>query len=134
MKTIYPLSFFLLSVFGFAQEVSLSVKIKNIASNDGKIYVGVYADEKSFLRKVYRGNLIEIDGSEAKCEFKLPTGTYAVSIFHDENDNQKFDTGWFGIPIEDYGTSNNAKGFMGPPKFEDAKIELKENKTITISL
>ncbi|MFY8188475.1 MAG: DUF2141 domain-containing protein [Flavobacterium sp.] len=134
MKTIYPLSFLLLSVFGFAQEVSLSVKIKNIASNDGKIYVGVYADEKSFLKKVYRGNLIEIDGSEAKCEFKLPAGTYAVSIFHDENDNQKFDTGWFGIPIEDYGTSNNAKGFMGPPKFEDAKIELKENKTITISL
>lgn len=134
MKTIYHLSFFLLSIFGFAQEVSLSVEIKNIASNNGKIYVGVYADEKSFLKKIYRGNLVEIDGNKANCEFKLPAGIYAVSIFHDKNDNRKFDTGWFGIPIEDYGTSNNAKGFMGPPKFEDAKIELKENKTITILL
>ena len=31
---------------------------------------------------------------------------------------------FFGIPKEAYGCSNNAKGFMGPPKYEDAKFML----------
>lgn len=39
-----------------------------------------------------------------------------------------------GIPKEDYGCSNEASGFMGPPKWNDAKFELKENKVITITL
>jgi uncharacterized protein (DUF2141 family) len=34
-----------------------------------------------------------------------------------------------GLPKEGYGASRDAKGFMGPPKFEDASFELKEGST-----
>ena len=44
------------------------------------------------------------------------------------------DTNFFGIPKEDYGCSNNAKNFLGPPKYEDAKFMLSENKTMLIEL
>jgi uncharacterized protein (DUF2141 family) len=44
------------------------------------------------------------------------------------------DTGWFGIPKEGYGCSNDAKGNMGPPKYEDAKFQLKSNKNMTIKI
>ena len=64
----------------------------------------------------------------------IPEGTYAVSIFHDENDNGKMDTNFLGIPSEDYGCSNDASGFLGPPKWEDAKFQLKENTSIKITL
>ena len=65
----------------------------------------------------------------------VPDGTYAVSFVHDKNSNGKMDKNFMGIPKEDYGCSNNAKGFMGPPKWEDAKFELKgADKSITISL
>ncbi len=64
----------------------------------------------------------------------IPKGEYAVSFVHDENDNKKMDTNFFGIPKEDYGCSNNARGFMGPPKYEDAKFQLIENKTIDIKI
>ena len=64
----------------------------------------------------------------------IPSGIYAVSIFHDENDNGKMDTNFMGIPKEDYGCSNDASGFMGPPKWSDAKFELKDNTSITIKL
>jgi uncharacterized protein (DUF2141 family) len=117
-----------------AQEVELEIQIDNIASNNGKIYVGVYDSEQNFLSKVFRGDLVAIKNKKATCTFKIPVGTYAVSIFHDENDNKKLDTGLFGIPTEDYGTSNNATGFMGPPKYEDAKFKLENRKTINISL
>jgi uncharacterized protein (DUF2141 family) len=53
---------------------------------------------------------------------------------HDENDNKKMDTNFIGIPKEDFGCSNNATGFMGPPKYEDAKFMLEENKTIDIKI
>ena len=32
------------------------------------------------------------------------------------------DTGIFGIPTEGVVASNHAKGFMGPPSFNDAKF------------
>jgi uncharacterized protein (DUF2141 family) len=53
----------------------------------------------------------------------LPYGDYAVKIFHDENDNKKLDIGLRG-PKERYGFSNGARGFMGPPRFADAKVTL----------
>uniref|UniRef100_UPI004049AFC2 DUF2141 domain-containing protein n=1 Tax=Flavobacterium sp. TaxID=239 RepID=UPI004049AFC2 len=134
MKTIIQLSIFLLAFVAIAQEVELEIEIQNIASNNGKIYVGVYDSEQNFLSKTYSASQVEIKNQKAICKFKIPTGTYAVSVFHDENDNRKFDTGIFGIPIEDYGTSNDAKGFMGPPKFEDAKFTIDKNQIITISL
>ncbi len=60
---------------------------------------------------------------ESICAFDpIPAGTYAVACFHDENKNGKFDTGLFGIPVEGSAASNNAKGFMGPPSFKDAKF------------
>ncbi len=53
----------------------------------------------------------------------IPYGDYAVKVFHDENDNKKIDIGMRG-PKEPYGFSNGARGFMGPPKFTDAKVTL----------
>jgi uncharacterized protein (DUF2141 family) len=52
----------------------------------------------------------------------LAPGEYAVSVVHDENGNNTLDTNWVGMPKEGIGTSNNAKGRMGPPKYRDAKF------------
>ena len=38
--------------------------------------------------------------------------------------NEKLDTNFFGIPKEQFGFSNNAKGRFGPPSFESASFEL----------
>ncbi|MBT4413204.1 MAG: DUF2141 domain-containing protein, partial [Polaribacter sp.] len=44
------------------------------------------------------------------------------------------DTNFFRIPKEPLGISNNVKGFMGPPKYKDAKFNLDSNKTISIKI
>ena len=96
------------------------------------MFVAVYNDASTFLSKSYKGVKSDISNNSCTVSFKdLPEGTYAVSIFHDENDNGKLDTNFFGIPKEDYGCSNDAKGFMGPPKWKDAIFEFKQNKTIS---
>ena len=52
----------------------------------------------------------------------LVYGEYAVRVFHDENKNKKIDTNFLGIPTEDYGYSNDASDWFGPPSWEKAKF------------
>jgi len=121
--------FFILSTsITMAQEAkgnSVTVTVSNLENNNGKVFISLYNSEDSFLGKGFKSTFSKIENNSCKVVFKnVPNGTYAISLFHDENDNNKMDTGMFGIPKEDYGCSNNAKGFMGPPKWEDAKFTL----------
>ena len=129
----------LLSFLSFQLEAqdnfTITVKVEGANSNDGKIFIALYNTESGFLEKSYKGEISAITNKSCTVLFKdIPKGVYAVSLFHDENDNGKMDTNFFGIPKEDYGCSNGATGFMGPPKWDDAKFELNKNKSITISL
>jgi uncharacterized protein (DUF2141 family) len=65
----------------------------------------------------------------------LEYGEYAVRVFHDENKNEIIDTNLLGIPTEDYGYSNNASSWFGPPSWEKAKfIFNKPEMTIEIEV
>ena len=65
----------------------------------------------------------------------MPFGNYAITLFHDENNNMELDTNFLGIPKEPYGFSNNAKSPFGPPGFQAALVEFsKEGDEITILL
>ena len=119
-----------------AQETySLTVKIEGAANDEGKMMIALYDSESNFLEKTFKGSTSQISNKGCTVTFEnVPEGIYAVSIFHDENDNDKLDSNFIGIPKEDYGCSNGASGFMGPPKWKDAKFELKADKSITITL
>ena len=54
----------------------------------------------------------------------LPPGACAIGIFHGANLSNRLDNHFFGVPREQYGFSNNARGFMGPPSFEDAAFSM----------
>ena len=54
----------------------------------------------------------------------LPPGTYAITLFHDENDNAALDMNFLGWPKEGVGASRRAHVRLGPPRFEDAVFEL----------
>lgn len=120
-----------------AQESSFEiiVNISGLDSNKGKVLIALYNEEGQFLKKRYKGGMSKITDKKVTYTLKgIPKGEYAISFFHDENDNNKMDTNFFGIPKEDYGCSNNATGFMGPPKYKDAKFQLSENKIIDIKI
>ena len=108
----------------------VTVIISNLKSNNGKVFVALHNSESTFLEKGIKSDIKKIENNSCTVTFKdLPNGIYAISMFHDENNNKKMDTNFMGIPKEDYGCSNNAKGFMGPPKWKDAKFEI-NNKSI----
>lgn len=45
-------------------------------------------------------------------------GPLAISAFHDENGNGRFDSNMIGLPLEGVALSNNPKPRFGPPKFK----------------
>ncbi|GAA4815889.1 DUF2141 domain-containing protein [Litoribaculum gwangyangense] len=120
--------------FSFAQEnknQNVTVNVSNLNSNDGKVFIAIYDSKDSFLNKGFKSYVTKIENYSCSLTFEnIPSGNYAISLYHDENDNNKMDSNFMGIPKEDYGCSNNAKGFMGPPKWEDAKFEINNKPVI----
>ena len=65
----------------------------------------------------------------------LAPGRYAAIAFHDENGNGKLDKNFLGVPTEPYGFSNNVQGFLGPPTFDAAALDIGDgNAAIRITL
>ena len=114
---------------------NLTIKINGLNSNKGKVLIGLYNNKKLFLKQQFKEGRAIILNQKANFLFTdIPKGEYAVSVLHDENNNNKMDTNFIGIPTEDYGCSNNASGFMGPPNYDDAKFTLVIDKVITINI
>jgi uncharacterized protein (DUF2141 family) len=117
-----------------AQETAtLKITVPNATSDTGKMMIGVYTQE-TFMKAapVYAANVVIIDGVATAIFENVPTGDYAVNIFHDKNENGRMDFE-NGRPAEAYGLSNNSMS-MGPPTWGDATFLLKENTELTIRL
>ena len=125
----------LVSGFVSAQTVTLTVNTSGFKHNNGQVKIGLYNEEGKFLKEAFQGTSSEIKNLKATVQFKdIPVGTYAISIFHDEDNDGKLKTGMFGIPKEDTACSNNAKGKMGPPQYADAKFTITKDTIIEVTL
>lgn len=64
---------------------------------------------------------------------KVPAGTYAIALYHDENLNGMMDARENGFPLEGYGFSTKTK-LLGRPKFEQAAFNMIRNDTIVVQM
>jgi uncharacterized protein (DUF2141 family) len=113
-----------MSVYGFSQ-TKLQVTVTHIKGHKGNIIVGIFDNDKDFLKKPIDGKMIKASGDSVTVVFEnLKPGKYAVSVLHDANKNKDLDQNKLGIPKEGFGFSNNVIGAMGPPSFERAQIDL----------
>ncbi len=113
-------------------EAEVTVEISGFKSDKGFCRLLVYENEKGFPEDPERAKIIlsgEIKNKKSEFSFMIPPGTYAVSILHDENSNEKLDKTWYGKPKEGFGISKNPKVKFGPPKFEEAAVIIKPGKS-----
>lgn len=112
---------------------TLSVTFTGITKPEGRIMVGLYDSPTAYNSdQALSSAAIEVSSDTASATFDVPAGTYAIKSFHDVNGNGKMDTNPFGMPIEPFAFSNNARGNMGPANWVDAAFEVQESITHTI--
>lgn len=137
MKYVLLVSFAFWSHSLYSQTYDLSVSIAGMKSTNGEIQIGLYNNKESFPLDGKQYKLFFIDAAIFTGIYTikdLPGGEYAIAIFHDKNSDKVCNTNFLGIPKEGYGFSNNIKPRFSVPAFNDCKIELNSNMSITIKL
>ncbi len=135
MQTI--LTYFTLLLTGILLQAqnTINVEVSGFDSNKGKASIGLFNEEETFLREANWKRFSEIKNQTATATFTdIPDGIYAISVYHDENDNDKLDLIMGMMPKEDTGTSNNPKAKMGPPKWEESIFEVKGNQEVNLEI
>jgi len=113
-----------LSATLFAQG-KVEVTVKNIQELKGTIRMAVYSGEGNFMEKELTSKNVKVTGKEVIVVFEnVKAGEYAISTYHDVDNNNELNTGFMGIPKEPYGFSNDARGTFGPPTYEKAKFKV----------
>lgn len=112
---------------GHAHAAILEVTIANLKSADGTVRVSL-CDRNTFLKNCEpRQEQPARSGLVFRFEGVAP-GRYAVAVHHDANGNGRLDRNLFGIPTEGTGFSRNPQTTMGPPAFDDAAVEIVEQR------
>ncbi len=113
------------------------VQITNFDNNKGVCLVCLFDNAKAFSGKgepVKKMMAVPVNGSATAVFENVATGCYAVSVIHDANNNNKFDTNFLGIPTEGYGASQNRLPFAAAPKFDANKFTVTANSTVTVPI
>tara|TARA_Y100001949_G_C15897298_1_gene290952 strand:+ start:56 stop:472 length:417 start_codon:yes stop_codon:yes gene_type:complete len=137
MKTLFILAFACIGLAANAQTNNLTVEVTNFKNANGKLRVALFTDESNYLKdSQFASDTIIYNQEKVAVLFaNLPAGEYAISIYHDENDNGKLDANFMGIPSEPYAFSNNAPSRFGPAKYTESKFTLdQENQIHSIKL
>jgi uncharacterized protein (DUF2141 family) len=119
---------------------TLTVRVVNARNANGVVRIALFQSADGFPGNASealhtQSEKIDPQTLTAEAVFSgIPTGTYAVMVFHDENGNGKLDKNMLGIPREGYGASNNSAKKMRAPTFDEAKFSLSSDQTIEIRL
>ena len=138
MRKLSLLIVLLLASFQLAAEQArLDIVVSNIEDAVGTMLVTIYDKPDHWLKQPYFRSIKQDISSTDDVTIvvaDMPAGSYAISVFHDLNDNLELDTNFIGIPKEPYSFSGTM-GKFGPPKFDAAAVPLAPgDNTIAIEL
>ena len=106
--------------------VSITVNLTGLRSKDGVVFV-ILSDDPDAFPKGRRTIITPIAGETVSVTFRhLKPGTYALTSFHDENDNGQVD-----VFSEGVGTSNDTAGL---PDFEASAFKVTSDTKLTVAL
>jgi len=113
---------------------NIKVTVPNVSNSEGMVVVALYNSSESFLsREPLAVKVSKIVEGKITVVFEdVAPGTYAVVCLHDKNQNERMDFDANGMPLEDYGSSNNSMQ-MGPPNFDASKFTV-ENKSLDLTV
>lgn len=113
-----------LAIAGAAQAVPLKVDLSGVEARGGKLYVSVQTEDQ-YQKKEGIGEIIEAPAAGSHTfTYDVPEGRYAVSIWHDDNNNDVFDVGGAYNMPEDGWAMHNGMSLRGAPTFDVVSIQV----------
>jgi len=121
------IAYLLLLAFAGAEPAStLDVEFRGLRNAKGLVHVCLTQDRAHFPACEKDPHAITATAPAASGHAVIAgfrPGTYAVTLFHDENANNKLDT-MMGIPREGFGFSRDAVIRFGPPRYDKVAINI----------
>jgi uncharacterized protein (DUF2141 family) len=112
----------------------LVIEVTNIERAEGYMRIGLYNQAAGFPNsgKVFTGKIEPVNQKgRMRIEIPdLPMGSYAIGVHHDLKGHHKMPTNLFGVPIDPYGFSNDARAKWRAPRFEESRIDFSRSGQI----
>jgi len=118
-----------LAVASTARAADVTVRVEGIEAPFGQIGCALFSKSAAsdFLMDNNAARVMWLGANlqGVTCRFaEIPAGTYAIGVSHDVNGNKKPDTNFLGIPIEQWGVSNNIRPKLRAPRFDEAAFQV----------
>ncbi len=108
--------------------VVLVVRVDGFSDDRGAAGIAVWNGSEGFPEGIEHAvamTYVPIVDGVAEARFgPFPPGAYAVTAYHDRDDDRKFDKNWIGMPKEAWGVSNDVRPRLRAPRFDEARLEL----------
>ena len=117
----------------------IELEISSFNNLEGVLALAVFNNSYSFEsgNGAYLDSTISIVNSEMTILLNdINTGTYAISVFHDADNNGDITLGGFLnlIPQEGFGFSNNPKIGMSQPNYSECTFTIEKDDTLIIPI
>lgn len=116
-----------------ASATTLDVQFNGVETRTGSIQFVLFDSEDAYNGKgapVRTATVSVKDGAISAVIAGLAPGRYAIKAFHDIDGNGEMGVNPFGMPIEPFAFSNNAKGNRGPAVWADAAFTVAPGATV----
>lgn len=125
-----------------AEQSSVNVNVSGLRSSKGNIVLCLWKrQDKDFpvcsnTASFQHLTVKATDGTVTATFQNIPSGEYAISAFHDENQDGKLNRGFMGRPKEGiaFSSQDSNQGDRGRPSFDQAKFTVNGVKAISLSL
>jgi uncharacterized protein (DUF2141 family) len=119
-------------------QTNVIADISNVRNNKGVCRACLFNSPLSFAGetgKPFQCVTVPVTNKTSKAVFSnVPAGTYAMFVFHDENNNSKMDKNFIGIPKEGYGASKNRLPFASAPNYNENKFSVDGKNLVTLEV
>ncbi len=121
-----------------ADRFPLRIEVTDLSPRKGPVMVALFESAAGFpldaAKTVYREKVQPLNGKAELRIDGLRTGTYAVAVFHDTNDDGQLNLNLVGAPKEGYGFSNNVRNRFSAPRFSQASFRHEQETRLRIKI
>ncbi len=124
LKTFLPAFAAAAALASAGQAQTLTVELSGVQPRGGVLYVSVQTESEFMQNSGTAGSRIENpEPGRHVFEYDVPAGRYAVSIWHDDDNDGVFDMNEYGLPADGWAMHRGMQ-LRGAPTFQDISLDV----------